>query len=92
MLSLLLINTTGATLSYKTNPLNSSTLRVLRTFLIYPLLKTKTPFSSTGEWVHEKTYIDRIVSRVMFRAEKNPATGLEDQRMDREYLVVLKRK
>jgi hypothetical protein len=44
------------------------------------------------EWVHEKTYIDRIVSRVMFRANKNPATGLEDQRMDREYLVVLKRK
>jgi len=48
--------------------------------------------TAKGEWVHEKTYIDRIVSRVMFRAEKNPATGLEDQRMDREYLVVLKRK
>jgi hypothetical protein len=48
--------------------------------------------SAKGEWVHERTYIDRIVSRVMFRAEKNPATGLEDQRMDREYLVVLKRK
>ena len=44
------------------------------------------------EWVHEKTYIDRIVSRVMFRAEKNPATGLEDQRIEREYLVVLKRR
>ncbi len=48
--------------------------------------------SAVGEWVHEKTYIDKIVSRVMFRAEKNPATGREDQRMDREYLVVLKRK
>jgi hypothetical protein len=47
--------------------------------------------SAKGEWVHEKTYIDRILSRVMFRAGKNPATGLEDQRMDREYLVVLRR-
>jgi len=48
--------------------------------------------SAKGEWVHEKTYIDRIVSRVMFRAEKNPATGLEDERMEREYLVVLRRR
>lgn len=48
--------------------------------------------TAKGEWAHEKTYIDKIVSRVMFRAEKNPATGLEDQRMDREFLVVLKRK
>jgi hypothetical protein len=48
--------------------------------------------TAKGEWVHEKTYIDRIVSRVMFRAEKNPATGLEDKRMEREYLVVLRRR
>ncbi len=48
--------------------------------------------SAVGEWVHEKTYIDKIVARVMFRAEKNPATGLEDQRMEREFLVVLKRR
>lgn len=41
--------------------------------------------------MHEKTYMDRIVSRVMFRVEKNPATGLGDGRMDREYLVVLRR-
>lgn len=47
--------------------------------------------SAKGEWVHEKTFVDRIVSRVMFRAEKNPATGLEDERIDREYLVVLRR-
>ncbi len=47
--------------------------------------------TAMGEWVHERTYIDKIVSRVMFRAEKNPATGLEDQRMDKEFLVVLKR-
>ncbi len=49
-------------------------------------------FENKGNWVHEKTYIDKIVSRVLFRAEKNPATGLEDQRMEREFLVVLKRK
>jgi hypothetical protein len=48
--------------------------------------------TAKGEWAHERTYIDRIVSRVMFRAEKNPATGLEDERMEREYLVVLKRR
>jgi hypothetical protein len=48
--------------------------------------------TAMGEWVHEKTYIDKIVSRVMFRAEKNPATGLEDERMDREYLVVLRKR
>jgi len=48
--------------------------------------------SAKGGWVHERTYIDKIVSRVMFRAEKNPATGLEDERMDREYLVVLRRR
>ncbi len=48
--------------------------------------------TAKGKWVHEKTYIDKIVSRVMFRAEKNPATGLEDQRMDREFLVVLRRR
>jgi hypothetical protein len=44
------------------------------------------------DWMHEKTYIDRIVSRVMFSTEKNPATGIEDRRMDKEYLVVLQRK
>jgi len=44
------------------------------------------------DWMHEKTYIDKIVSRVMFSTKKNPATGIEDQRMDKEYLVVLKRR
>jgi hypothetical protein len=48
--------------------------------------------TAKGEWLHEKTYIDRIVSRVMFRAKKNPATGLEEERMEREYLVVLRRR
>ncbi len=48
--------------------------------------------TAKGEWVHEKTYADKIVSRVLFRAEKNPATGLEDKRMEREFLVVLRRR
>ncbi len=48
--------------------------------------------SAVGEWVHEKTYADKIVARVLFRAEKNPATGLEDQRMEREFLVALRRR
>jgi hypothetical protein len=48
--------------------------------------------TAKGEWVHERTYVDRIVSRVMFRAKENPATGLEDQKMEREYLVVLRRR
>jgi hypothetical protein len=48
--------------------------------------------TAKGEWMHEKTYIDRILSRVMFRVKKNPATGLEDERMEREYLVVLRRR
>ncbi|MCI4453932.1 MAG: hypothetical protein JHC25_03160 [Thermodesulfobacterium sp.] len=47
--------------------------------------------SAKGNWKHEKTFIDRIVSRVMFRARKNPATGLEDRRMDKEYLLVFVR-
>jgi DNA modification methylase len=45
---------------------------------------------NSEDWIHEKTYIDKIVSRVMFSTKKNPATGIEDQRMDKEYLVVLK--
>jgi len=47
---------------------------------------------NSEDWRYEKTYIDKIVSRVMFSAKKNPATGIEDQRMDKEYLVVLKRR
>jgi DNA modification methylase len=50
--------------------------------------------TNSGDWMHEKTYIDKIISRVMFptKNKKNPATGIEDKRMDKEYLVVLKRK
>lgn len=43
-------------------------------------------------WEHEITFIDTIVSRVMFRSNKNPANGLKDKRIETEQLVVLKRK
>lgn len=44
-------------------------------------------------WEHELTYVDRIVSRVMFesRSRINPASGLKDSRIKTEHLVVLKR-
>ncbi|MFQ3610375.1 MAG: hypothetical protein SNJ72_02675 [Fimbriimonadales bacterium] len=42
-------------------------------------------------WQHEVTYIDQIVSRVMFNAKLNPASGLQESRMRTEHMVVLKR-
>lgn len=42
-------------------------------------------------WTHEVTFIDTIVSRVMFQSEINPASGQKDQRMRTEHLVVLRR-
>ncbi len=42
-------------------------------------------------WTHEVTLVDTIVSRVLFRSKKNPATGLDDHRMKTEHLVVLRR-
>jgi len=42
-------------------------------------------------WHHEITLVDTIIARVMFTAAANPATGLKDQRMMREHLVVLRR-
>lgn len=48
-------------------------------------------FTALG-WVHEVTLIDTIVARVMFSSTVNPATGLRDQRMRTEHLVVLSRK
>lgn len=42
-------------------------------------------------WRHEVTYVDKIVSRVMFRSNVNPATGIEDSRIKTEHLVVLKK-
>jgi len=42
-------------------------------------------------WRHEVTFIDKIVSRVMFESDINPASGKEDSRIKTEHLVVLKR-
>lgn len=42
-------------------------------------------------WQHEITYIDKIVSRVMFESEVNPATGIKESRIKTEHLVVLKK-
>ncbi|HGE70460.1 TPA: hypothetical protein ENX78_06480 [Candidatus Poribacteria bacterium] len=42
-------------------------------------------------WKHEITFIDKIVSRVMFESKINPASGVEDSRIKTEHLVVLKR-
>ncbi len=43
-------------------------------------------------WKHEITFIDTIVSRVMFESEVNPASGKKDSRIKTEHLVVLKRR
>ena len=43
-------------------------------------------------WKHEITFIDTIVSRVMFEAKVNPASGKKDSRIKTEHLVVLKKK
>lgn len=42
-------------------------------------------------WRHEITYIDTIVSRVMFESDFNPASGEKDSRIKTEHLVVLRR-
>ncbi len=42
-------------------------------------------------WKHEITFIDTIVSRVMFKTEINPASGEKDSRIKTEHLIVLKR-
>ncbi|HDH45432.1 MAG TPA: hypothetical protein ENG66_08665, partial [Thermococcus sp.] len=42
-------------------------------------------------WKHEITFVDTIVSRVMFESEINPASGEKDSRIKTEHLVVLKR-
>lgn len=46
------------------------------------------------DWIHETTYIDEIVSRVMFESKSriNPASKLEDHRIKTEHLIVLKRR
>ncbi len=47
-------------------------------------------FTALG-WEHEVTLVDKIVARTMFKAEVNPATGLKDNRMATEHLVILRR-
>mgnify|MGYP001034158303 CR=1 FL=1 len=42
-------------------------------------------------WKHEVTFIDKIVSRVMFESDVNPASGEKDSRIKTEHLVVLKK-
>jgi len=41
----------------------------------------------TFDWIHEITFIDKIVSRFMFQTKIN-----QDSRIKTEHLVVLKRK
>ncbi|MBP1357546.1 MAG: cytosine methylase [Sulfolobus sp.] len=42
-------------------------------------------------WKHEITYIDTIKSRTLFKVEKNPATGMPDERIPTEHLLVLRK-
>lgn len=42
-------------------------------------------------WKHRITYIDTIVSRVMFESKINPASGIVDSRIKTEHLIVLER-
>ena len=42
-------------------------------------------------WRHEVTFIDTIVSRVMFESKVNPASGEKDSRIKTEHLIILKR-
>jgi len=42
-------------------------------------------------WIHEKTYIDTVVSRRLFKSRTNPATGLPDERMQTEHLLIMRR-
>lgn len=42
-------------------------------------------------WKHEVTYIDKILSRVMFESKVNPASGIKDSRIKTEHLVILKK-
>ena len=43
-------------------------------------------------WKHEITFIDTIVSRVMFESNINPASGEKDSRIKTEHLVILKKR
>jgi DNA modification methylase len=43
-------------------------------------------------WEHEITFVDKIVSRVMFESKINPASKKKDSRIKTEHLIILKRK
>lgn len=43
-------------------------------------------------WKHEITFVDKILSRVMFESKINPASRIKDSRIKTEHLVVLKNK
>lgn len=43
-------------------------------------------------WEHKVTFVDKIVSRVMFESDINPASGEKDSRIKTEHLVVLKKR
>ena len=42
-------------------------------------------------WKHEVTYIDKIVSRRLFKTKINPASKLPDERTQTEHLLVMRR-
>lgn len=42
-------------------------------------------------WKHEVTFIDKIVGRVMFESDINPASGEKDSRIKTEHLVILRK-
>jgi len=42
-------------------------------------------------WKHEITFVDTIISRVMFESKVNPASGKKDSRIKTEHMVVLKK-
>lgn len=42
-------------------------------------------------WIHEVTFIDRIVARKLFESRINPATGLPDERTPTEHLLIMKK-
>jgi DNA modification methylase len=47
-------------------------------------------FTSLG-WKHEATLVDTIVARRLFNYGKNPATGISDNRMLREHMLILRK-
>ena len=53
-----------------------------------PLDLIITEHLSTLDWIHEKTLVDKIVSRRMFNYAVNPASGIKDSRTTNEHLDI----